>query len=454
MINLIISLIFVFLAVFLLQKKYPNTLVFLVLSFCLAIIYEVTTGQSPVAASSGNMIIDIFETFKEQLISSFASVGLSMLPIFGYSVYMEKINASVVLGSIVAKPVSKAKNPYFVGVFVAIIICSIMRIAIVSAFAILALLFSTLYPAMLRAGLSRKTTMAALFLGTCFDWGPADFVVAMVLSGADVNDIPGYFLNASVKVTPIVIVIVALVSGFFMQYFDKKEGYVFGSDSPADDAQILETPPKYYALLPLLPMFLIIIFSKVFFSNISISVVAAVLISLIISVSIELINKGHFAERLADVMVWFTGMGNGFANLLLMVASVQLFSNLLSKLNGFTWLIQQISSTGISGWVLIFIAGAFVILMAILIGEPSAISAIVANPIKIAADNMGIPFFAAIYPIQVANSFRCLSLGTGPHIQYCCKHAECNPLDIAKRTAIPCVIIYLLSFFGAYFILG
>lgn len=454
MVNLIISLIFVFLAVYLLQKKYPNTIVFLVLSILLAIIYEVTTGQSPVATSSGNMVIDIFETFKEQLITSFASVGLAMLPIFGYSVYMEKINASVVLGSIVAKPVAKAKNPYFVGVFVAVIICSIMRIAIVSAFAILALLFSTLYPAMLRAGLSKKTAMAALFLGTCFDWGPADFVVAIVMSGAGVDDIPGYFLNASVRVTPIVIIITAVLAGFCMQYFDKKEGYILGSDAPCGDSEMIDTPPKYYAILPLLPMFFIIIFSKVFFSNISISVVAAVVISIIITAFIEIINKGNISERLSDIMVWFTGMGNGFANLFLMCASVQLFSNLLSKLNGFTWLIKQICSIGISGWVLIFITGIFIILMAVLIGEPSAITAIVANPIKIAAENMGIPFFAAIYPIQVANSFRCLSLGTGPHIQYCCKEAGCSALDISKRAAIPCIIIYLTSFLGAYFILG
>lgn len=454
MINLIVSLLFIFLAVFLLQKKYPNTIVFLALSFCLAIIYEVTTGQSVADTSSGNMVIDIFEVFKEQLITSFSSVGLSMLPIFGYSVYMEKINASVVLGSIVARPVSRSKNPYFVGVFVAIIICGIMRIAIVSAFAILALLFSTLYPAMLRAGLSRKTAMAALFLGTCFDWGPADFVVAIVLSGANVNDITGYFLNASVRVMPFILIITALLAGIVMQYFDKKEGYVMGSDAPSDDGQMLETPPRYYAVLPLLPMFLIIIFSKVFFSSISISVVAAVLISILISAAIEFINKRDLLERLSDITVWFTGMGNGFANLLLMVASIQLFSNLLSKLNGFNWLIQQIVATGISGWMLFFIAGAFIILMSALIGDASAISAIVANPIKIAAENTGIPFFAAIYPIQAANSFRCLSLGTGPHIQYCCKQADINALDIVKRTLIPCIMIYLLSFAGAYFILG
>lgn len=296
--------------------------------------------------------------------------------------------------------------------------------------------------------------MAALFLGTCFDWGPADFVIAIVLGGAGVDDIPGYFLNASVKVTPIVILITALISGFIMQYFDKKEGYVFGSDASANDTAMIETPPKYYAIPPLLPMILIIIFSKVFFANISISVVAAVLISIIITAIIEFLNKGKLSERLSDIMVWFTGMGNGFANLFLMVASVQLFSRLISKLNGFTWLIQQVASTGISGWVLVVIAGAFVFLMAILIGEPSAITAIIANPVKIASESLGIPFFAAIYPIQVANSFRCLSLGTGPHIQYCSKQANCSALDIAKRTAIPCVIIFVLSVLGAYFILA
>ena len=153
MVNHIVSQVFVVLAVYLLQKKYPNTLIFLALSVLLAVYYTVSTGNSPVAASSGLKVLDFFEIFREQLMASFGSVALSMLPIFGYSMYMDKIHASSVLGSIVAKPVSKAKTPYFVGVFIAIVICSIMRIAIVSAVAILALLFSTLYPAMLRAAL-------------------------------------------------------------------------------------------------------------------------------------------------------------------------------------------------------------------------------------------------------------------------------------------------------------
>ena len=93
-------------------------------------------------------------------------------------------------------------------------------------------------------------------------------------------------------------------------------------------------------------------------------------------------------------------------------------------------------------------------IMAVLIGEPSAISAILAGPIQTAANSLGIPFYAAVFPLQTANAFRCLSIGTGPHIQYCCNYSGCTAGDIAKRCAILCIITYLAVCAGAYFILG
>ena len=454
MANLIISLVFVGLAIYLMQKKFPITVVFLALALLIAVVYSVSTGLSPVATSSGSRVIDIFDIFRGQLIASFATVGLAMLPIFGYSVYMEKIRASVVLGSLVSKPVAMSRNPYFVGVLMAIIICGVMRTAIVSAFAIMALLFSTLYPAMLRAGLSAKTTMAAIFLGTCFDWGPADFVCAIVLGGAGHADVPDYFLKTSVLVVPFLLLITALISGFIMKACDNKDGYVLGTDAPKDDVSVGEIPPGFYAMLPLLPMVLIIIFSKAFFENVSISVLAAVFISLLVTFTVELLRKKQIRGRIDDLMSWFTGMGGGFTNLFIMVAAIQLFANTLSKLGGFAWAVSAILSTGVSGWAMFFIVGLFVIAMAVLIGEPSAITAIVAGPVAAAAAGLGIPLYAAIFPIQTANSFRCLSIGTGPHMQYCCKEANCAPIDIIKRTAIPCIVIFLGAFAASYFFLS
>ena len=454
MVNLIISLLFVALIVVLMQKKFPNPILFLTMSLVVAAYYTLSTGNSAVDASGGSKILDIFDTYRVQLISSFGSVGLAMLPIYGYSMYMEKIRASVVLGSIVSKPVIRAKNPYFIGVLIAIVICSVMRIAIVSAFAIMALLFSTLYPAMLRAGLSAKTTMAAIFLGTCFDWGPADFVIAIILGGAGKSDIPGYFLEASIYIVPINIVITALISGFIMKICDNQDGYILGSDAPKDEIEAGEIPPGFYAILPVLPMILIIIFSRVFFDNVVISVITAVLISILTTFIIEFVRKRKLRERLDDVMAWLNGMGGGFTNLFLMVVSIQTFSSMLGKLGGFRWAVDAILNTGVSGWVMFFLIGLVTIVMAMLMGDASSITAIMAGPVLNAATSLSIPFYAAIFPIQTANAFRCLSIGTGPHMMYCCKYADCTPLDIIKRVAVPCLIIFLASFTLSFFILA
>jgi len=454
MIKLLICLFFVIVAVWLLQKGFISTYVFFSLGLILAVIIQITTGTSVAAASSGLLAFDIFEALKEQWIASFQTVGLSMLPIFGYSAYMNKIGASPVLGLVVSKPVKKSKNPYFVGVAIAIIVCGIMRIAIVSAFAIMALLFSTLYPAMLEAGLSKKTTISAIFLGTCFDWGPADFVVAQVLGGANQSDISGYFVSASLYVTPIALVCVALVSGFIMKWWDNRDGYVLGSDAPQEDIASLEKTPNWYLILPLLPMILIIVFSKVFFASISISVVAAVLISMIISLIVETIRKRNFAERVKDMCEWLTSMGGAFSNLFLMVVSIQFFAKMLAQLGGFTYLMNIVIDSGISGWFMILVIGLLVMVMAALMGDASAITAVLAGQVYTVATELGIPFYAAILPVQTANSFRCLCIGTGVHTQYCANYANCSSIDILKRCSIPCVIIFAITYLGSMLILG
>lgn len=454
MINLLISIVFVAAVVVLLQKGFNNTIVFLFLGLVLAVIIELTTQSSVAQSSSGVLFFDIFEAFKEQLSSSFATVGLSLLPIFGYASYMNKIGASSVLGKVVSEPVKKSRNPYFVGVAMAILVCGIMRIAIVSAFAIMALLFSTLYPAMLKAGLSKKTTMSAIFLGTCFDWGPADFVVAQVLGGAGQSDIADYFLSASVIITPIALVVVALISGFIMKYWDNKDNYVIGSDAPEENEEAVVNVPKWYLLLPLLPLFIIIIFSKVFFANISVSVVTAVLISMIVSFVVESLRKKQLKERVKDMTDWISTMGQGFANLFLLVAAIQFYAKMLSVLGGFTYLMNLVMNTGVSGWLLFAIIGLLVFVLAVLMGDPSAISAVLAAQVYTVATSLGIPFYAAVLPMQTANAFRCLSIGTGMHMQYCANYAGCGAIDILKRCIIQCFVIFIIVYFGAMFILA
>lgn len=76
-------------------------------------------------------------------------------------------------------------------------------------------------------------------MGTCFDWGPSDFVIAQMFGGVADFSLTDYFFNASLRVLPFVLLIVAVVSGFIFRAIDKKEGYEFGSHAPAETKFVL-----------------------------------------------------------------------------------------------------------------------------------------------------------------------------------------------------------------------
>lgn len=454
MLGLILTIAAIALVIFLMNKKVPTLLVFLLMGFALALGITIFTKTSVASATTGNLFLDVFESFKETFASSFASTGMAMIPIYAYSVYMNKINASQALGTIISKPIEKSKNPYFIGVLIAIVVCGIMRVAIVSAFAIMALFLSTLYPALTRAGLSRQSAISAIFIGTCFDWGPADFVIAQMSSGIEGFSIADYFVSASLRVVPFVLLIVALTSGFIMQFVDKKSGYVFGSHRPEESAEAgLSAVPKLYAILPLLPLILILVFSPLFGLGISLSVMGAVTISFLIVLAVEIIRTKKLLVNLSNGMSWFSGMGEAMTGVFTLVAAAQFFAKMLGMLNGFSFLIDTAMSVGMSGYLLLIVFGILMFAMCLMTGGGGVVGITLAPQLAAISSSLGISLYSAFLPMQLANGCRAMNLGTSPHMQYVSKTADCSFADILKRCAMPCVIMYASSFVLALIIL-
>jgi DcuC family C4-dicarboxylate transporter len=330
-----------------------------------------------------------------------------------------------------------------------------MRIAIVSAVAIMALFLTTLYPALLRAGISRESAISAIFLGTCFDWGPADFVIAQFVSGIPGMSVAAYFVNGSLRVVPFVLIIVSVTTGFIMQFIDKRSGYVYGSHIP-EDAVVEDTSapvPAFYAIFPLLPLIIIILFSPIFKTNINISVITAVLISIIVVFVVEVLRTKNVKERTKDITQWINGMGEGFGNLLMMVITAQFFANMLGKLNGFRFLIDSALGAGVSGVLLLVLFGALMFIMSVLQGGGGVVGITLAPTLMDVSSSLGISFYAAAIPMQLANGFRCLNLGTAVHMQYCMKSASCSAGAIIKRLAVPCVVMYVSAFVLSFILL-
>ena len=454
MLNLIITVALVVLCIIITNRGLNPTIVFLGMGLLAAAVVTIMTGATVAnAPGSGNLIIDVFEAAKDNFLSTFQTVGMAILPIYGYSVYMNHIKASSVLGSVIANPISKSKNPYIVGVFVTILVCGLMRIAIVSAVAIMALFITTLYPALLKSGLSRTSAMAAIFLGTCFDWGPADFVIIQLTAGVEGFDMVDYFINGSLRVVPFVLLIVAATAGIIFQMIDKKQGYVLGSHIPEDLKIEKVDLPLFYAVLPLLPLIFILIFSPLFPTNIAISVVSAVIISLILVLIIETIRKGDFKARFNEINTWVKGMGEGFGSLLVMVITLMFFVNMVMKLNGFSVLVDFAIGSGMSPWLLLIVFAALVAIATLLVGNGRLVG-IMLCPLAIPiAAGLGIPFYAALMPIQIVQGMRIFNLGTGIWTQYACTEASTTPMELLKRAALPCLIMYIATFVLAPIIL-
>ena len=454
MLNLIITIVLIAICIFLINKNFNTQLVFLFMGLGLAFAITVVTKTSVANASSGNIYLDIFEALKETFISNFSSTGMSVIPIYAYSVYMNKINSSQVLGQLIARPIAHAKNPYFIGTFLAIMLCGLMRIAIVSAFAIMALVLTTLYPALTRAGMSRQSAIAAIFVGTCFDWGPADFVISQMTSGIEGFSVPDYFLNASIRVVPIVLIIVALLSGFVLQFIDKRSGYKFGEHRPdKEEEQTTEPLPKFYAVLPLLPLILILAFSPLFHTGISLSVMGAVVISVILVAVIEMLRKKQLRSCFNDILSWFTGMGTAFSNLLTLIICVQFFASMLGRLNGFTFLINTALNAGFNGYILLILFGLLMYMACLMLGDGGVMGITLAPQLLGIAASLGISPYAAILPMQLAYGARCINLGTSPHMQYVTRESQSKFNQILVRCAVPEFLMYALTFIFSLIIL-
>ncbi|MCL1914860.1 MAG: C4-dicarboxylate transporter DcuC [Eubacteriaceae bacterium] len=453
MVSFLITLACIITVIILIGRGYINLFVFLFMGMMLALGLTIAQGATLSAASSGNKWIDIFELIKDSFISTLTGTGMSILPIYAYATYMDKIQASPVLGNIIAKPIMAAKNPYFVGIFFGVFVIGFMRVAIVSAFAVMALFMSTLYPAILRAGISRESALSAIFVGTCFDWGPADFVIAQHISGVIAGDlVPGisvtnFFIEGSLRVIPSSLIITSLLSGFICQFADKKMGYVFGSHRPQEEEpkDVVEEvkKPGIYAIFPLLPLVFILMFSPIFPLGINISVLTAVLLSLIIVLVIEFFVKKDLKARVGDLRDgWIAGLGAGLTAVVSTQIATQFFTGMLNRLNGFQYLVDLIKASGLSGLLLTFVFSAAMFVMCFLQGGGGVVGQSLAPMVPGIAESMGVSYYALAVPIAFAGGFRCINIGPAAHMQYIVKTGETTPGEILKRTIPMAAIMY------------
>ncbi len=440
MTGLIIAALVTALVVYLLARGYKPQPV-LLLGGMLLLLLTASLDLNPLLPENKSTqfkYFDIFQIFTNIMSSRLAGLGLTLMAIAGFSRYMEHVGASRALFAIFEKPLKAIKSPYLLLV-ISFLVTQILVIFIPSHAGLGMLLMVTMYPILIRSGISPLSALAVIGCCQFIDHGPGSGNVIMAAKTADIEPAV-YFVQHQLPITIPIIIAVAITHFFIQRWWDKREGFVFDPTTIDNVKEEGSQVPLSYALLPVIPLILIIGFSPLFHNYIKLEVTTAMIISTVIALLFEYVRLRDAKAVMNSFMLFFEGMGKQFVLVVSLIVSGEFFANGLLKSGAVDTLISSAQDAGFGIAAMIIVMSAILALAAFLMGSGNAaFFSFAALTPKIAAF-LKVDVITLILPMQIMTSFgRTVSPITAAIVAIA-GIANVSPFQIVKRTAIPMAV--------------
>ena len=442
--DLIIGLIAIVLVAYYIVKGYSATGVLMFGGLVLLFI-SVLMGHSILpegVKSTGSTYFDILEYVKYLLGNRGGGLGLMIMVLCGFSVYMTHLGANDVVVKLVSKPLKNIRSPYILMVFAYFLAC-LMSFAVSSATGLGVLLMATLFPVMVNVGISRGAAAAICASPISIILSPTSGDVVL---SAEISKIPlGEFaFSTALPVSIFAILGIAVAHFFWQRYLDKKEG-VQVERLNADE--IKTTAPNYYAILPLLPIIGVLIFDgKWGLPNLHI--VTVMVLCFIITAVVDFLRSFNAKQTFDNLVVAYRGMADAFAGVVMLLVAAGVFAQSLSTIGFITNLIDSAQSFGGSASVMMLVLAVITILATMATGSGNAAFYAFAELIPKLATQMGVnPAFLTIPMLQASNLGRGLSPVSGVVVAVS-GMGKISPFEIVKRMSVPMLVGFICVIIG------
>ena len=442
--DLIIGLIAIVLVAYYIVKGYSATGVLMFGGLVLLFI-SVLMGHSILpegVKSTGSAYFDILEYVKYLLGNRGGGLGLMIMVLCGFSVYMTHLGANDVVVKLVSKPLKNIRSPYILMVFAYFLAC-LMSFAVSSATGLGVLLMATLFPVMVNVGISRGAAAAICASPISIILSPTSGDVVL---SAEISKIPlGEFaFGTALPVSIFAILGIAVAHFFWQRYLDKKEG-VQVERLNADE--IKTTAPNYYAILPLLPIIGVLIFDgKWGLPNLHI--VTVMVLCFIITAAVDFLRSFNAKQTFDNLVVAYRGMADAFAGVVMLLVAAGVFAQSLSTIGFITNLIDSAQSFGRSASVMMLVLAVITILATMATGSGNAAFYAFAELIPKLATQMGVnPAFLTIPMLQASNLGRGLSPVSGVVVAVS-GMGNISPFEIVKRMSVPMLVGFICVIIG------
>lgn len=456
MLGIAMVVIAVVLAAYLIIKKYYAPWALLMVGILLILCVWIITGKPIVTGKTAthNFLFDIVQVFTNLLKSRTAGLGMNIMVVGGFAYYMDKIGATKALVNICTKPLSKIKKPYLL-LGIAYLIGQLLNVFIPSATGLGMLLMVTIYPLLIGVGVSRVSAAAMVVTASCLDLGPAS---GNSLLAGDISQlhVMEYFIQNQLPVGLVTAITIAVAHCLIQRYLDKKDlasgritqqDFMLPSDVEAKGAAEQPPAPAYYALLPILPVVLLFVFSKLVYNGIRLEVVTALLSCTIIAFLVDLLTHRHFKLAVNNTKTMFGGMGKVFSSTIMLIICAEVFAEGLKRSGGIDTIIGWAANMqGAAGVTMLIVMFGIMALAAFVTGSGNAAFFAFSPLLPQAAKSVMWDTVVLAVPVQLASGIaRSMSPISGVTMAVA-GLSGVSPFDLVRRT-IPIMALALAATF-------
>lgn len=406
-----VAILVVILTVYALVKRYETRLVLFTAGLvlcCISLDPMLALNSFAKSMTNGGLIMAICASMGFACVSSFTKcdqhlVQLLASPIRGLGIFLIPVCTAVTM---------------------------VINVAIPSASGVAAAVGSTLIPVMLRAGIKPAAAAAAVMMGTyggVVSPGSAHNVYVAKISNMEIMDFIALHSPYSCMIYAIGIVGLLLVC---LMFGDKGEATDNIQVKTSDKVETVEKPNVIYALVPLFPIVLLVLGNTVV-PAIKMGVAQAMVCGAIVCLLITRVNPQEFSKS------FFNGLGKGYGNVMGIIIAAGVFAAGLRAaglIDTFVALLRESNDIArwggsIGPWLLGAITGS---------GDAATFAFNEAVTPHAADFGMDIPHLGGLAFLTGALG-RTSSPIAGAMV-IVCGIAMANPIEVAKRTAIPCFI--------------
>ena len=308
-------------------KRYQTAMVLLMAGLSMIIFAVVcgVTGFLPKGMKSSGLIwFDVIDLLRSIAVKQVSGIGLLIMVAGGFAAYMDRIGAARALVNVCITPLKSLSSPYLIMVF-GYLIGQMLCMVIPSAAGLAMLLLVALYPILVGVGVSPVASAAVIVTCSGMAMGPGSGTSNLAARVAGMDPII-YFVQCQLPVVIPSLVVIAICHYFVQRYYDRRNDDVYTEENIKNTVE-QRSVPVWYALLPPLPIALMIIFSPLTFSSIRLNTISALLLVWIAVVVLEMIRRREVKEVLKDGSCVFKSMGSMFTSIVALIICAEFFAN-------------------------------------------------------------------------------------------------------------------------------